>query len=207
MTLDKFEKAKTEMSRAYLIVFVALFSLVIGIEVVNEFNSATYLPTYLIKNNHLDQATAAYCQAMLSTATFVGRLVNLYLTMKIDTQTFLFINFGLMIASSSLIMAVGARSLYGIYAGIVLLGFGYSNAFPMMLALVEERITMSNRVMATFNLVSSVFLVLSPITVGKLLDTSPSDFMLLTLTITLVALVVYIALVVLEFRRMAGQSK
>ena len=193
------------MSRTYKMVFVMLIALVVGFELTNEFNSNTYLPSYLVKNNALDQASAAYCQALLSTSTTIARIVNIFLTMKISTQTFLFINFALMIAGNSLILAFGRFSLYAIYAAVVLLGIGFSNSFPMMLALVEERITMSDRVMAMLNLSGSVFLVISPIVVGKLLDTSPANFMLLSLSVTLIALVFYIALVALESRRMANK--
>lgn len=207
MTLGEFEEAKTDMSRVYHVIFVVLISLVVGLQLTSEFNSNTYLPTYLVKNNRLDQATAAYCQALLSTSTIVGRVVFIFLTMKISTQTFLFINFALIALGSTLILALGQVSLYVVYTGIVLIGFGYSNAFGLLLALVEERITMSNRVMALMNFSGAVFLAVSPITVGRLLDTSPSDFMLLSLTLTLVSLVFYITLVVLEFRRMAGRSK
>ena len=73
----------------------------------------------------------------------------------------------------------------------------------MMLALVEERITMTDRTMALLNFTSSVFLVIAPVTVGNFLDSNPSSFMLLTVVITLVALAIYIILIVLESRRLA----
>ena len=179
--------------------------MVVGIELVNESNATAYFPTYLIKNNHLDQTTAAYCLAMLSTATTIGRCVNIFLTMKIGIQTFLFINFGLMIAANLLIKFT--NSLYGVYAGMVLLGFGFSNSYPMMLALVEERITMSDRTMSLLNFTGAFFLVISPITVGYFLDSNPSNYMLFTVAITLVSLAIYSVLVVLESRRMRSRFK
>ena len=77
----------------------------------------------------------------------------------------------------------------------------------MMLAMVEERITMNDRVMALINFTGSVFLLFSPITVGNFLDSNPSTYMLLTLEATMVALVIYVVLVVLESRRMASRLK
>lgn len=195
------------MSRSYRIVFVVLISLVVGMELTNEFTLNSYLPAYLVKNNHLDQATAAYCQALLSASTMIGRFVNILLSMKIGNQTFLFLNFSLIITGNCLIMIVGRLSLYGVYTGIVILGIGISNAFAMMLALVEERITMTDRIMSLLNFSGAIFLAVAPISVGQLLDKSPADFMLLSLALTLIALVFYIFLVMLESRRLASIFK
>lgn len=195
------------MSRSYRIVFVVLISLVVGMELTNEFTLNSYLPAYLVKNNHLDQATAAYCQALLSASTMIGRFVNILLSMKIGNQTFLFLNFSLIITGNFLIMIVGRLSLYGVYTGIVILGIGISNAFAMMLALVEERITMTDRIMSLLNFSGAIFLAVAPISVGQLLDKSPADFMLLSLALTLIALVFYIFLVMLESRRLANIFK
>ena len=115
---------------------MSLIALVIGVQLMNESNATTYLQTYLVKNNHLDPTTAAYCLGLLSTFTTIGRVINIFLTLKIGIQTFLFINFGLMILSTTLIMTVGVYSLYGIYAGLVFLGFGFSNRQVFLMGVI-----------------------------------------------------------------------
>ena len=142
---------------------------------------------------------------MLSTTTTIGRIVNIFLSMKISIQTFLFINFSLMTASFLLIIIIGSYSLYGVYGGILLLGFGLSNTYPLMLSFVEERITMTDRTMAVLNFTPSVFLVIVPVVVGNFLDTDPANFMMFTLAILLVSLTIYIVLIVLETRRLASK--
>ena len=72
----------------------------------------------------------------------------------------------------------------------------------MMISLIEERVTMSNRIMALLTFSGSVFLVVSPVTVGKFLDSTPSNFILLNLVITSISLGVYILLITLEFLRL-----
>ena len=64
------------MSTTYLATFVSLICLVTGIQLANEFNANTYLPTYLIRNNKFPQEKAAYCQALLAFSTMAGRLVR-----------------------------------------------------------------------------------------------------------------------------------
>lgn len=118
---DKFEEAKKSISRGYFWLFAVLISLIVGIQLTNEINAMSYLQPYLVLNNGLSPKASAYCIGMLSAFTTVGRIVNIFLTMKINTQTFLFINFALMIAAYSFIMIVGAYSLIGIYVGIILL--------------------------------------------------------------------------------------
>ena len=201
--LDKFEEGKKSISKGYYWLFATLISLVVGIQITNESNINQYLQTYLVRNNGLSSEAGAYCLAMLSTTTIIGRIVNIFLTMKISIQTFLFINFSLMTASFLLIMVIGSYSLYGVYGGILLFGFGLSNTYPLMLSFVEERITMTDRTMALLNFTPSGLLVIIPVLIGNFLDTNPSNFMMFTLVITLVALTIYIVLIVLETRRLA----
>ena len=106
-----------------------MICLVVGIELMNESNATTYLPLYLVKNNHLDPKMAAYCSALLSTFTTIARVVNIFLTMKVGIQTFLFINFALLLAGNTLIITANVFTMYRIYAGIVFLGFGWFYSF------------------------------------------------------------------------------
>ena len=119
---DIFKEGKKNMTQGYLFVFVSLICLITGIQLANEFNANTFLPSYLIRNNRFSQEKAAYCQAMLAFSTLTGRVVNIFLTMKIGIQTFLFINFLSMLLGNALIWMLGPHSLYCIYGGIALLG-------------------------------------------------------------------------------------
>ena len=178
-----------------------------GIQVMNELNGITFFPTYFIKILKIDQKTAAYCQSVLSTATTVGRLINIFLTMKIGIQLMLFINFGSMIAGNCLIWIVGSYSLFGVYAGMILLGYGFSNAYPIIIAYVEERVTLSNKIMSLMNFSASFFLVLSPVLLGKIIDTNPSYFIILNLAITSFSFLVYVVLFILERLRLANKLR
>lgn len=193
------------MTRTYLIVFVFLICLITGIQLANEFNANTYLPTYLVRSNGFSQEKSAYCQALLAFSTLAGRVVNIFLTLRIGIQTFLFVNFISMLLGNALIWTIGPYSLYGIYIGIAFLGFGFSNAFPMMISLVEERVTLNNRIMALLSFSGSVFLAVSPVTVGRFLDSTPSNFILLNLVLVSVSLTIYIVLITLDNRRLSKQ--
>lgn len=72
----------------------------------------------------------------------------------------------------------------------------------MMISLVEERVTLSNRIMALLNFSGSVFLAISPVTVGRFLDSTPSNFILLNLALISMSLLIYIALITLDFLRL-----
>lgn len=201
--LEILNEGKKHLSRKYLILFVFLICLLAGIQLANEYNAVTFISTYLQRSElKLDEKTAAYCQGYISTAITVGRILNLFLTIKISSQTMLFINYFFMILGNCLIMTIGTYSLQGVYVGCCLLGYGFSNCFPMMIAFVDERITINNKIMSLMNFSATILLTGSPILLGRFLDTNPSYFIVLNLIVTSSAFVFYILLVILEGLRL-----
>ena len=190
-----------------MILFVILILLIIGIQNSNERNASTFLPTYFIKTLKIDQKTAAYCESVLSTSFTIGRFLNIFLTMKMEIETMLFINFCSMIAGNCLIWTVGGYSLFGVYAGLILLGYGFSNTFPIIIAYVEERVTLSNKIMSLTYFSGAVFSTGTPFLIGKFLNTKPTYFILLNLLITLFAFLMFIILFVLEKLRLTNNRK
>lgn len=91
----------------------------------------------------------------------------------------------------------------GVYFGAVLLGYGFSNAFPMMISLVEERVNLNNRIMSYMSLSSGLLIAISSVTMGIFLDSNPSNYINLNFGFTLFAFMVYIVLFILEHLRLS----
>lgn len=104
-----------------------LVCLIAGIQLANEVNAVSLLPTYLVESElKLDQKTASYSQSVLSSAILVGRGVNILLTLIINVQTMIFLNYISMIAGNVLIfLTVKEQSLLLVNIGIALVGYGF----------------------------------------------------------------------------------
>ena len=197
---------KKHLSRNYLFLFVFLTLIMVGIQVVNEFNASIVMPTYLQKSElQLDKATAAYCQGILSAAVTVGRILNIFLTIKISSQTMLFINYFLMILGNCILITIGTYSLQAVYVGCFLLGYGFSNTYPMMITFVDDRITINFKIMSMIQFAGAFLMTFNPFILGKFLDTNPSYYIALNLVTISISFAIYILLFVLEKLRIKNK--
>ena len=197
---------KKPLSRNYLFLFVFLISIMLSIQSVNEFNAFSFISTYLQKSKlKLDKATAAYCQGSLSTAITVGRVLNIFLTIKLSTKTMLFINYFFMILGNCILMTIGTYSLNGVYVGCCLLGYGISNTYPMMITFVDDRIKMSNKIMSLIHLSTAFLMTINPYLLGKFLNTNPTYYIGLNLSTISISFTIYILLFVLEKLRIRNK--
>jgi len=199
---DLMEEGKKSLSKTYLAIFVLLISLLTACQMANENNFLLFISAYLQKSDlKLDESAAAYVQGSLSTANTCGRIINIFLTMFISTQTMLFINFFFMIAGNCILKFSG--TLTGVYCGTILLGYGFSNCLPMLVGFVDERVTMRNKIMSLMNLSGAILNMSSLFLLGRILDTHAYYFTTYNLVITMVAFSIYCLLVVIERFRLS----
>ena len=97
----------------------------------------------------------------------------------------------------------GSNSLTMAFVGIGLIGLGFSSLHPFLISFVEERISMSNRLVAFMTLASNTFTTFASLLIGDLLDYHAERFIVLNLIITSAAFVLYIFLSALESIRLA----
>lgn len=90
----------------------------------------------------------------------------------------------------------------GAYTGIILIGLGFSSLHPFLISFVEERISMSNRLIAFMTLASNTFTTFASLLIGDLLDFHAERFIVLNLIITSSAFILYIVLSTLESIRL-----
>ena len=190
---------KKHLPRNYLFLFVFLTLIMVGIQTVNDYNATSFMPTYLQRSElQLDKKTAAYCQGVISTAETVGRILNIFLTIKISSQTMLFINYFFMISGNLIFMTIGTYLLNGVYVGCCLLGYGISNSNTMMVAFVHDRIKINYKIMSLMQFAGALFMIINPYLLGYFLDTNPSYYIAFNIITISISFTIYILLFILE---------
>ena len=156
---------------------------------------------------NLNETTGAYYQAFLSGAITIGRFGNIFLTMIIKVQYLIHINFVLMLIGNYVLFSdfififqtwFGTIKMMGAYIGIILIGLGFSSLHPFLISFIEERISMSNKLVAFMTFSSGVFQTIIPFLIGDQIETNPAFFIFLNLVITSVAFVLYAILTYFE---------
>jgi MFS family permease len=179
--------------------------IIVGIQEALDYNIPTFLPTYFVKVINLDQLTAAYCQSVFSSSIFVGRLINIFISIIIDVKIMIFVNFILMIIGNYLMITVD-NSLTGIYIGMAILGIGSSSSYPLLISFVEQTITLTNKRMSIINFSSALFITISPIVLGKLIDAKSEKFLLFNFNMVMFSFIIFIILLLLEHRRFNSKN-
>jgi len=202
---DAIKEAKHNLKRNYLLTFSIIVCLIVGLHWANEQNHYNYISTYLQKKKGLPEKTAAYGQSVLSMSITIGRLLNIFLTMCVKVQYMIFVNFTLLILGN-FIMIISGTSISGAYASIVFIGLGFSSLYPFLISFVEERISMSNRMIAFMTFSAGIFQTPGPLLIGEYLEKTPDKFIVFNLAITTSAFALYIVLSTLEFFRLRDVS-
>ena len=104
---DVYRQGKRDLSRKYYLLFSALVCLIVGLNWCNEQNMYNYISTYLQNTKNLTEKTASYGQGLLSMAITVGRLVNIFITMKVPVRNMLFVNFVVMVVGNIVLISNG----------------------------------------------------------------------------------------------------
>lgn len=179
IVLDTEEKCeKSPLPKHYYRWFIATVSIILGLEIANELNLNYYLPTYLNKSHlQTDQQTVLAMMTVVGIAYAVGRLANIVIAIKMDVQLMLYFNLSLIVAGNLVLTFLAARQTIALtWLSVVLLGLGYSSAFPCLFAFVEQRITITNNLNSFLVFVTSSVFAVDSLVIGNSIDNNPSLF-------------------------------
>ena len=104
---DVLRQGKRDLSRKYYLLFSTIVCLIVGLNWCNEQNHYNYISTYLQNTKGLTEKTASYGQGLLSIAITVGRLLNIFITMKVKVRHMLFVNFVVMVFGCTVLIING----------------------------------------------------------------------------------------------------
>ncbi|KAH9395173.1 hypothetical protein TYRP_020929 [Tyrophagus putrescentiae] len=149
---------------------------------------------------------AAHVLSVLSAAYTVGRLVTAFVAIKLKPDVIISYHF-LIIIAGHLVLYTGRHQTEYIYAGTVVLGFGFSAMWPAILAFTDRYLALTNRVGSLLFFFAGVVSLFTPFIIGRFLQDTPLILFAFEGVYILAALVLFILLrLLIGFRdRATGQ--
>ena len=194
---------KSRRQQILSVAFVILVCVIVAIEVGNEINFANFLPVFLTKQPYsFDEIKASYISIILTGCITIGRFINIFLSLKIETEFMIYVNFLLMFTGNLILTFCGNSSTL-IWTGIGLIGTGFSSTYPLIIAFVEKRYLITNSLSSLLEFSCLFLLCVVPVAFGHIIDNIPSYFIYINTFTNLLILTLFISLHLLgSFRKM-----
>lgn len=161
-----------------------------------EINFVNFCPTFLTRLTSFDfnETEASYISVILTGCVTLGRFVNIFLSLKIETEFMIYVNFLLMLAGNLILIFFSSKSVELIWTGIGLIGLGFSSTYPLIIAFVEKRYLMSNSLSSLLEFSCLFFVCFSPIAFGHILDNIPDYFIYINTFSNLLIIILFVCL-------------
>ena len=154
-------------------------------------NVSGYLPLFIHHHLQLPMPEATFYSSISSTTTCVVIFAFIFLSLKLNHNLLMYTNFALLAAGHLLMIYVHEKSWKFILA-LFLMGFGASSTYPLLLAFIEKRITVSSTISALTFFSCAIIISFNPILFGERFEKSPLFFMYVNLTAIISATIVFI---------------
>lgn len=157
---DLYEEGKKTLSKSYSIWFVIAIGTLSGIEKIFELNSSLFLFNKLSIDGEvfgiLDYEGYNILTLILS---LVAKLLVMLIGFGYAVHTMLSYNFITMFLAIPVLGILQFVPIFtkGLIFGLVLLQFGFSNVYQMLLTLLEERLTLCPKKITFFYLINFLF--------------------------------------------------
>lgn len=134
------------VNRSYYTTVIALGALLLCFEAGFEQNTFNYLQTFIVHVKlKLSKSKGAFMTGAMSAAYTLSRLMAIFVAMRVKTLYMLYFDFVMITIGNCLILRYANEWETGLWIGVVVLGFGFSSAYPAIYAFLEERINVSCR--------------------------------------------------------------
>lgn len=142
----------------------------------------------------LDASTAAHMQSILSATFTSGRLLTAFLTLKLKPDTIIAYHYGIGFTALATLY-LGQSSVYAIYAGSALLGYGYSAMYPSLLAFIERHLRLSDQVCSSYSFLTGLLSMMPALILGQIsLKESPQILFLIDGTFLTISVTMFLLL-------------
>lgn len=206
--MDKYERVKEKITKNYSELFLFLICLIVAVfailsETLYDYNIFTrFLPNLESEVNIDIPKNAAAVFIIISIAKFGGLFFNTLFTLKFDTEFLLSINFGLMIISN-LLLIIFKKNFFIVIISWIAFNFALSAILPLLVALVEERLTLNAKKLAIIYFVKFVALQRFDYLTLVLVEEHPGSYYYVGLGLLILSYLLYCILAyILERKRL-----
>lgn len=188
---------KKKLTTKFIVFFSIMICFIFSMQIGNELNCLTYLPSYLTKSSlALNPKQAAYIVTILSFTKAIGRLITSFLILKANIVLMIYFNLSVVLIGNILLVTLGIKILAMTWVSLGLIGLGLSSTSPLLFCFVEKNISLRSKYSAAFTLAICLYISSSSMLIGNFLESDPNNFIYFNIfTITLMTLVFSILLI------------
>lgn len=158
-----------------------------------EVNYFYFSPSYLQKlSDPMSAAEAARVTSILATAYSTGRLLTAIISIKLVPDVIVSYHYVLFLVGQGIIYFGGSNRTC-IYAGTIILGFGFSAVWPASLAFTERHLRLSDRVGSIYSFITGILSLISPLIISQYMTTHPTIIFILGFGFGSLSIVAFIA--------------
>lgn len=139
--------------------------------------------------------------AITSLTSTASLFASIFLSMRLDSVRLIYANFAFLTGGNLLLLFVGRSSDVWLVVALLLLGFGCSSSVPLLTAFYDQRITLSNSVIALMGLSFSVFVSFNPVLFGRRFEQNPLFFVYVNLAVLLTVVSLFVSLHLMDVWR------
>lgn len=159
----------TNESRGSNAVLVALISFFFFLHVGSELSFGGWIYSYALHMGIAREAGAAYLTSAFWGSLTLGRLLGIPVSMKLKPRAMLIIDIvGGLIAS--VIILVGSRLMFAVWAGTILMGFSIASLFPTSINFAERNMHITGKITSCFLVGFSVGSMFFPWFIGQFFE-------------------------------------
>ncbi|XP_054721315.1 sodium-dependent glucose transporter 1A-like [Uloborus diversus] len=175
-TINFQETSKEQFQKrscVFMCVIISLFSLLIFVETGTEIGYPQMLTSFAVKGKlQLSPATGSYMTSAFWAAFTVGRLVSIFLAIKLSSFTLLITDIAIA-SAGALVFLIFSDQEWALWVTSILLGFGISSFYPSAVSWLNKYINVTNKIISLFVLGYSAGDMTIPFTISRFIDDVP----------------------------------
>jgi len=183
------------LPRSYYLTFLGLTGLLLSTYTCIDGLTGLFMPSFLSKGElkfHADEA--AFMSSLINMSMAVGRVLTIIFALKITCKILLFFNLSMILLGYITLTYFAIHSKFIAWFTMIMIGFGQSSTYPLVLSYIENRIVITNTVQLYLLFASTILLIFMPIIVGHFIDTAPIMFNYFNLSLAVLALSLMLAI-------------
>ncbi|KAG8186959.1 hypothetical protein JTE90_028255 [Oedothorax gibbosus] len=182
----------------FTIVFLTL--ILMFVETGTEIGYAQMLTSYAVKSSlRLSETVGSYMTSTFWAAFTISRFVSVFLAIKLSSLTLIFADIIITSVGSLILVFLGASEEWALWLATVLLGIGIASFFPAAVGWVEQYLTVTNKMAATFTVGAAFGEMVIPYTISYYIDEIPEVLLyIVPVSTVLSAIVVFIMYLILR---------
>lgn len=193
--------------KTYYWIFISLSVVVSSLIMFLQTNFAMLFSMFFHLHLPVKMTEATLYSSITSITATIALFLFVFVALHVNNFYLLYFNISCWFIGCVVIISACRVSQFWLVSGNILIGLGISSAYPMYLAFVENRITVTNRISALQLFCACILSSLTPVLIGQYMEKNPIIFIWVNLGTICILIVVFISMHLMDLWIKAIESK